>query len=185
MTRVKEIREKEDTSSDVHQVIDKLKESYNGRIVGPYRVLLYKPNLAEVVCNTADQIRKETTLESEIRELVTIIVARQIDCVYIWSAHQPGALQSGVPVEVIDSIEKKYEIDYKLLSNRQKIAVDFTIELIKNNRVSDQLFEEAQKTFGVEGVVDLASTIGQYYMLGSVLNSFEVDPDPDRPVLSV
>ena len=185
MTRVKEIREKEDTSEDVHQIIDRLKESYNGRIVGPYRVLLYKPNLAEVVCNTADQIRKETTLEGEIRELVTIIIARQIDCVYIWSAHQPGALQSGVPIEVIDAIEKKREIDYKLLSNRQKIAVDFTIELIKNNRVSDELFEDAQNAFGVEGVVDLASTIGQYFMLGSVLNSFEVDPAPERPVLSV
>ena len=116
---------------------------------------------------------------------MTIIVARQIDCVYIWSAHQPGALQSGVPVEVIDSIEKKHEINYKLLSNRQRIAVDFTNELIKNNRVSDQLFDDAQKTFGIEGVVDLASTIGQYYMLGSVLNSFEVDPDPDRPILSI
>lgn len=185
MTRVKEIRENEDVSEDIHLVLDKLKESYNGRIVGPYRVLLYKPSLAEVVCNTADQIRKETTLESEIRELVTIIVARQIDCVYVWSAHQPGALQSGVPIEVIDSIEKKHEINYKLLSNRQRIAVDFTNELIKNNRVSDQLFDDAQKTFGIEGVVDLASTIGQYYMLGSVLNSFEVDPDPDRPILSI
>tara|TARA_Y100000996_G_scaffold413016_1_gene400344 strand:- start:494 stop:1051 length:558 start_codon:yes stop_codon:yes gene_type:complete len=185
MTRVKEIRENEDASEDIHLVLDKLKESYNGRIVGPYRVLLYKPSLAEVVCNTADQIRKETTLESEIRELVTIIVARQIDCVYVWSAHQPGALQSGVPIEVIDSIEKKHEINYKLLSNRQRIAVDFTNELIKNNRVSDQLFDDAQKTFGIEGVVDLASTIGQYYMLGSVLNSFEVDPDPDRPILSI
>ena len=185
MTRVKEIRENDDASEDIHLVLDKLKESYNGRIVGPYRVLLYKPSLAEVVCNTADQIRKETTLESEIRELVTIIVARQIDCVYVWSAHQPGALQSGVPIEVIASIEKKHEINYKLISNRQRIAVDFTNELIKNNRVSDQLFDDAQKTFGIEGVVDLASTIGQYYMLGSVLNSFEVDPDPDRPVLSV
>ena len=185
MTRVKEIRENDDASEDIHLVLDKLKESYNGRIVGPYRVLLYKPSLAEVVCNTADQIRKETTLESEIRELVTIIVARQIDCVYVWSAHQPGALQSGVPIEVIDSIEKKHEINYKLLSNRQRIAVDFTNELIKNNRVSDQLFDDAQKTFGIEGVVDLASTIGQYYMLGSVLNSFEVDPDPDRPILSI
>ena len=97
----------------MHQIIDRLKESYNGRIVGPYRVLLYKPNLAEVVCNTADQIRKETTLEGEIRELVTIIIARQIDCVYIWSAHQPGALQSGVPIEVIDAIEKKLEQNAK------------------------------------------------------------------------
>ena len=51
MTRVKEIRETTDTSLEVHQIIDKLKESYNGRIVGPYRVLLYKPKLAEVVCN--------------------------------------------------------------------------------------------------------------------------------------
>ena len=115
MTRVKEIRENDDASEDIHLVLDKLKESYNGRIVGPYRVLLYKPSLAEVVCNTADQIRKETTLESEIRELVTIIVARQIDCVYVWSAHQPGALQSGVPIEVIDSIEKKHEINYYLI----------------------------------------------------------------------
>ena len=32
---------------------------------------------------------------------------------------------------------------------------------------------------------DLASTIGQYFMLGSVLNSFEDFPDPERPVLSV
>ena len=47
------------------------------------------------------------------------------------------------------------------------------------------MFEDAQNAFGVEGVVDLASTIGQYFMLGSVLNSFEVDPDPERPVLSV
>ena len=185
MTRVKEIRKNEDASEDIHLVVDKLKESYNGRIVGPYRVLLYKPSLAEVVCNTADQIRKETTLESEIRELVTIIVARQIDCLYEWSAHQPGALESGVPYEVVNSIEKKEPIDFSLLSEEQRIAVDFTLELIVNNRVNDQLFEKAQKTFGIEGVVDLASTIGQYYMLGCVLNSFEVDPDPNRPILPV
>jgi 4-carboxymuconolactone decarboxylase len=185
MTRVKEIREITDAPSNVHKVINKLKDSYNGRIVGPYRVLLYKPSLAEVVCSTADQIRKETTLSPEVRELVTIIVAREIDCVYVWSAHQPGAIESGVPYTVVDSIEKNEPIDFSLLSEKQRIAVDFTLELIVNNRVSDQLFEKAQKTFGVEGVVDLASTIGQYYMLGCVLNSFEVDPDPDRPILSV
>jgi alkylhydroperoxidase family enzyme len=106
MTRVKEIREITDAPSNVHKVINKLKDSYNGRIVGPYRVLLYKPSLAEVVCSTADQIRKETTLSPEVRELVTIIVAREIDCVYVWSAHQPGAIESGVPYTVVDSIEK-------------------------------------------------------------------------------
>ena len=54
--------------------------------------------------------------------------------------------------------------------------VEYSLELLRNHRVSEATFDAALTVFGVQGLIDLTATIGYYSMLAAALNAFEVAP---------
>ncbi len=56
---------------------------------------------------------------------------------------------------------------------------DFAVAVVEKHRVADELFGLAQSRLGLQGVVELAGTIGYYSLLAAALNTFGVEPaDP-------
>lgn len=156
-------------------LLDDITQIYNGRVVGPFRMLLHSPELAWRVSEVGRQLRVDTPLAADARETAILVVARELDCLYEWYAHEPAAQRAGVRQEVIDAIRNRDHVDG--LTPGEAMVVDYTREVLQSNRVSDDTFQAARERLGVQGTVDLTVTIGFYRLLACQLNAFEVDPD--------
>lgn len=175
MARIKEIRDRSDMPAEHRPVFDEVVAAYNGSVVGPFWMLLHSPEMARRISHTGDYVRHGSPLPADVRELAVIATARELDCLYEWNAHEDGARRAGVREEAIAAIRDRAALE--VLTNDERLVVTFVQELIRKHRVPEDTFQMALKRFGIEQLVDLTATIGNYCMLACVLNAFEVQPD--------
>ena len=57
------------------------------------------------------------------------------------------------------------------MSSDEEIVYDFSLELHRNKRVSDQTWARAEKRFGKPAVVDMVGISGYYTFLAMQLNA--------------
>jgi 4-carboxymuconolactone decarboxylase len=56
----------------------------------------------------------------------------------------------------------------------------FATEVLEDHFVADETFAEGLERFGEQGLVDLIGSLGNFSMLAMLLNTFQVDLQPDR-----
>jgi 4-carboxymuconolactone decarboxylase len=181
MARVKTIESKADVPEGGAPVWDAIAES-RGRVVGPFKVLLHRPELARRVAQTGAYVRFEGALPHDVRELAILTVGREMDCLFEWAAHAPLARKAGVRDEAIAAIRDRRPA---ALSDAERPVVEFVSQLIAKKRVDETTFRALEKRFGVEGMVELTGTVGHYAFIACVLNAFEVTPDAGMEKLPV
>ena len=108
-------------------------------------------------------------------------VAREFDCQYAWTSHDPMARQAGVRDEAITALRGR-KAPQGLTAEEVEI-VRYGQELVCNRRVSEATFQAVLKRLGPQGITELTATMGYYAMLGFALNAFDVQPDD--PLLPV
>lgn len=175
MTRVPTISSRDDLPAEARPMFDEIAASRNGRVSGPFAVLLNSPEVARRIAHTGAYVRFESTLSTEILELATIAAAREIDCQYEWSAHEGQARDAGVREEAIIAIRDKKAPEG--LTQDEAVIVNYVLELLRTNRVSEPTFKAAMDMLGVQKVTDLTVAVGYYGMIGMALNAFEVMPE--------
>jgi 4-carboxymuconolactone decarboxylase len=175
MTRVPTISSRDDLPAEAQPMFDEIAASRNGRVTGPFGVLLNSPEVARRIAHTGAYVRFESTLSTEILELATIAAAREIDCQYEWSAHEGQARDAGVREEAIIAIRDKKAPEG--LTQDEAVIVNYVLELLRTNRVSEPTFQSALDMLGVQQVTDLTVAVGYYGMIGMALNAFEVMPE--------
>jgi 4-carboxymuconolactone decarboxylase len=95
---------------------------------------------------------------------------------YAWSVHEPLALKEGLTQETIDAIRARRRPDFK--RDDERLIYDFVTELLATKTVSSATFERAKAAFGLEAVIEAVTCAGFYGMIGFVLNTFEIPPQP-------
>ena len=63
---------------------------------GPGAIRLYSPPVAETMTTLNDYLRRKSGLEPRLVELAILVTAREMDCAYVWTAHEPPALKAGL-----------------------------------------------------------------------------------------
>lgn len=149
-----------------------------GRLGAPFQVWLRSPELCERVEALGSYLRWDSSLPLRLRELSLLIAARHFDAQYSWNAHVDVALREGIPQPAIDAIARREEPVFD--NDEDAIFYAFATELLREHFVSDETFANALETFGPEGLVDTVASLGNFTMLGMLLNTFEVDLQPDR-----
>lgn len=152
-----------------------------GNVSGPFLVLLNSPDVAERIAHVGTYIRFETSLSPEMREIAILTVARNWNCQYEWTAHQPIAESEGVRPEAIASIRDNTAPEGLL--EDEAIIFNYVNNLLKNARVPDEIFLKAIEKLGTKSVTDLTATAGYYSMLACALNASEVMPEEGKPAL--
>ena len=180
MARIHQISGKEDVPADKHHIVDSIIGS-RSRISGPFSVLLHSPEVAGRAAHLGAYIRFESILPADLREIAINTAAREFDCGYEWAAHARLAEEVGVRKEVLDVIANRGDIGN--LTEDEALVIQYGRELFRDHRVSDSTYKAAESRFGVQGVVELTSTMGYYGMLACALNAFEVQPPEGAPVL--
>lgn len=169
---------RESLPPEKQHIYDAIGES-RGRVSGPFPVLLNSPELASRIATLGHYIRYESTLKPMVRELAILTVAREFDCQYAWTSHDPLARQAGVRDEAISALRDRKAPQG--LTEEEADIVRYGQELVRNRRVSDATFQAVIKRLGQQGITELTATMGYYTMLGFALNAFEVQPE--KPLL--
>ena len=149
---------------------------------GPYGIWLHSPLLAEKLLAASQHLRYQTDLGRRLTELATLVVARELDQQFEWTAHEPAAVRDGLEQEIIDIV--KYRRDPVGLGEKETVIIRMGRELFQQKKVSSATYAEAVRLFGIKGVVNLSALMAHYTMIGMMLNTFDQQLHPDwKPLL--
>jgi hypothetical protein len=104
-------------------------------------------------------------------QLAVLIIAREIDQQYEWTAHEPAGLRQGLEQSVIDVV--KYNRDVAGLSDKDATFITFGRTLYRDHRVSSELWARMIKHFGRQQTVQLMMIMGDYFRVGFMMNAVD------------
>lgn len=165
MPRIPLITTRDGLDDETASVFDWVVES-RGAMLRPFEVLLHAPRLAQPVAELGHVVRYESTLDAADRELCILATGRAHGCAFVWDSHLDHARKAGVRDEAILVLDGgPGELD-----PREQVLVDFARSLVARSAVGDDEFAAAAELIGRSGVIELATTIGYYTMLGYAMS---------------
>ena len=147
---------------------------------GPAAVTMYSPKAAEPV-QALNQYLRKTVVGSRFFELSALIAAREFDQQYEWSGHEPAAVRAGLEQSVIDVV--KFNRPVTGLSEKDATVIRLGRALLRDHKVSPELWAKTVELFGRQGAVEITLTMGDYVMAGMLLTAVDQQLPADRPAL--
>ena len=114
-------------------------------------------------------------------QLAVLIIAREIDQQYEWSAHEPAGLRQGLEQSVIDVV--KHNKDVAGLTDKDATLITFGRTLYREHRVSSDLWQKMVGHFGRQQTVQLMMIMGDYFRVGFMMNAIDQHLPPERKAL--
>lgn len=140
---------------------------------GPFGVLLHSPALAGRAAHLGDYVRYEGPMPARQRHLLAMIVARELDCQYEFTAHAVLARKNGIPPEVVEALGRG-EVPAGL-PPLEATLVSFVRQLVVQHRVDDATFAALDGAIGRKGLTDVVGATGYFAFAAHSLNAFEVE----------
>jgi 4-carboxymuconolactone decarboxylase len=163
-------------SPEQKKVHDAVVSGPRGKVVGPIKVWLKNPGLAEHAQALGAYARFNSSLPPRLSELAIIITGAFWKANYEWFAHAPLAIKAGIDPAAVEAIRTGGTPTFS--KSDEQAIYDFATELVRTRRVSDATFERAKKELGETAVIDMVGIIGYYSLVSVTLNAFEL-PLPD------
>jgi hypothetical protein len=114
-------------------------------VFGPFEPLMYSPQVMTPARAMGDYLRYRSAIGNKLSELAILVTAREWTQDYEWYVHHPIALKVGIKPETADAIAQGSRPSG--LSEDEEAVYDFTLELLRNKRVSDATFAHAEGRF--------------------------------------
>lgn len=176
MTRI-DILKRESMTEEQGRIYDEV-EAAGGPLGGPYYAYIRHPELMR----RAQELRnclQAGPLSGRERQIVHLSVARHWGARYPWAAQVRASLDAGLDREIIDSINAN---DVPRLDDpREKAAYEVARELLADRRLSDATYAAAEERLGLEDLVAVVASVGQFSMTCCTTNAFDIAPPGDAP----
>lgn len=152
---------------------------------GPGSIMIHVPEANKRASALNQYLRQNSTLPKKVQELAMLVVAREMDCQYVWNAHAASAKEAGVAPEVVEALRE--DTDLPALSADELAVINYGREFYRTHRVSSGGFQAALEQLGKEGVVELTMLMGNYALLAFLVNAFDSGLPANRtePILPV
>lgn len=151
---------------------------YDTGLRGPIGMWMHSPVLAEALFDVRQRMRYGSAKGQRLTELTIITTAREIDNQYVYTSHEPAARRNGLEQEIIDIVRFREPLDGSIavdgLGEVERVIIQFTRELINEDKVSSETFARAVDVFGNEGVMDLTGLIAYYHFTALTIKAFDV-----------
>src|SRR5690606_30972268 len=147
-------------------------------LTGPAAVSMYSPKVAEAFHLLNQYLRNDGVLAPRDYEVAILHAAWEFEQAYEWSAHEAAARRIGVPDAVIDTI--KFDREPVGLDEKDELIIRFGRALFRDHEVDAELYAEVIEHFGQQGMVELATIMGDYVMVGLVLTAVDQHLPPGR-----
>jgi alkylhydroperoxidase family enzyme len=129
----------------------------------------------------ANCFRVSPKLDKRLIELIVLLVCRDATAQYAWSAHFNLAREAGISAETIEAIRARRRPEFG--RDDERIVYDLVTELLASKKVSPATYGRAEAALGRDGIIEAVTCAGFYGMIGLVLNTFEIPPQPGGDVL--
>ena len=178
MARISDI-EASPMPAEARAVFDRITAGPRGRVEGPLRIWLHRPQLANLSQALGAYCRYETSLSPRLSELAILIVGAHWRAGFEWFVHAPIAAKAGLSADAIEAIRVGRQ---PLLETDEERAVyDFVYALVTTGRIPDATFQRCRVVLGEGRLVDLVGVVGYYSYIAMTIVAFEVDVPPPDP----
>src|ERR1700752_1899629 len=144
---------------------------------GPTHVTVYSPRERDLGIPSGEK----SPVGPRYFQLAVLIIAREIDQQYEWSAQEPAGRRQGLEQSVIDVV--KYNRDVAGLSDKDATVITFGRALFRENAVRRELWEKMVKHFGRQRTVQIMMIMGDYFRAGFMMNAVDQHLPPGREAL--
>ena len=144
----------------------------DGRLVGPFNPMLASPDICAAVLALQKAEGAATSLSPVTRQVVILSVGAVWKAPYELYAHTAEARSVGLQQDVIDLLVKGETAT--ALAEADQTVQRFTLALVGERQVSDDVFEAAKRALGEKGIVDLILLAGCYQLICSLLNAIAI-----------
>jgi 4-carboxymuconolactone decarboxylase len=166
---------RDDLDADGQRHFDKIFELRNSA-GGLYGLLLHSPGMAARMAATEAYVRFEAPFPDSLKEMVILATAREARSQYEYQAHARLARGAGVSDDAIRALARGK--DPVGLTGDEGVAIHFARELVRDRKVTHDIFQAAVAAFGRKGVVELTVMVGHYLMIDQFLAALEVEIAP-------
>ncbi len=170
---------RDDMDAKGQEIYDRIRQDRNSAEVGlQFRALLNNPEAAGYLTSMGAQLRFQSSVSENLKELAIILVAREWNSDIEWTGHAVLAARAGVSDASIESIRtgKTSEV----LTGQEATVARFVHEMVRDKKLSDSTFATFHGDFGDRGVVDLTLTVAYYSALALAQIALELEMEPGR-----
>lgn len=147
-------------------------QASNGGLTGPFNAFLCAPEISRAYLDLVAAEWKYTKLDKRVREVIILTVGAVWKAAYEVYAHSAVARHVGISDEAVAALAKGALPDD--LSGAEKTAHRFVKQLCSYYRVDDDVYHEAERAFGAEGIMNMIQLVGLYLWTSAILNGFQV-----------
>src|ERR1043165_524419 len=142
MARLPEL-DPEKFSPEQKKVHEAILKGPRGRVVGPLKVWLKNPGLAEHAQALGAYCRFGSSLEPRLSELAICITGSFWKANYEWFAHAPLAIKAGIDPAAIEAIKTGKKPSFTKAD--EQAIYDFVSEMVATKRVSNPTRTEERR----------------------------------------
>ncbi len=143
-----------------------------GELIGPLNALMRVPELATTMVAFSAHLRTGAVLDRRLVELAICIAASHSRTDFAFWRHSPAAIAHGINVRIIDDLRARREPLFDI--DDERLVHDVTMQILRLSEVDDETYAAAIDIFGERALVELIAALGFYFMIGMILNVFEV-----------
>lgn len=171
--------EREELDAEGQEIYDRIRKDRNSPRVGlQFRALLNSPKAAGYLTSMGAQLRFQSAMPENLKELAIILVAREWNSGIEWTGHAVLAANAGVSAASIEAV-RTGKAPAGLTADEQAIA-RFVHELTRRKDVPDDVFAAVHKLLGMKGVVDLTLTCSYYTALSLAQIALKLEMEPGK-----
>jgi len=150
---------------------------------GPAGIHLYSTGTVDAHNTMNSYLRFQAGFDPKVREVAILAVAREMDSRFEWAAHEPEALQVGVPAEVIDVI--KHRKSTQGLDETYAAVIELGRQVLCDHKVTSAAFARVKALFEPSKLVQLVMLMGVYTSTAILLAAFDMQVPEGKPQLPV
>jgi 4-carboxymuconolactone decarboxylase len=150
---------------------------------GPAGIHLYSTPTVDAHNTLSSYLRYQAGFDPKVREVAILSVAREMDSRFEWAAHEPEALQVGVPADVIDVI--KHRKSTQGLDETYAAIIELGRQVLGDHKVTSAAFARVKALFEPTQLVQLVMLMGLYTSTAILLAAFDMQVSEGKPQLPV
>jgi AhpD family alkylhydroperoxidase len=160
-------------------LVSALRARRGGELLDVDRMTLHSPALATAWAGFFGGIRNGMVVSAQLRELIASVVAVVNGAAYQWRQHGKAFLAAGGSAEQLEALRQP---DLAQQSGRfddtELAVIRLTLEMTRNVRVSDEVFDAARTALGSDqAIVEAVGVAAGFNLVSRFLVALEVGED--------
>jgi 4-carboxymuconolactone decarboxylase len=133
----------------------------NGSLGGPFNIWLRNPAIGLANFQFGAALRESSMFSTKVREMVILLTATPGS--FEWTEHEHLGKRAGLTDDEIKAIRLRNTP--KTADAREQLIIETIRQLNESGDLTDELFEAAEEQLGIDGLVELTTLVGRYWMI--------------------